>query len=333
MRISLKPQLNMLALVARIEPRPSEFASAEGHLATVRSRLLRSFDMANIVRIGSHARGTAVRSYSDLDVLAVLRRNEAKWGRRIVSSETLLSRVREDLKERFQSTHIRADQQAAVVGFAQGRQSLDVVPALWGRFSAKRPVYSIPDGYGGWLETSPEAHNRQFRIANLRSARKLERLCRLMRWWKFSRAQPIPLQTFHTDILFAVEDACVGAKPYTHCLYSAFRLLATRQCRALKDPVGIAGNIPAAKTDAQREVLMDAVEYALQQLDVELTVKLNPNIHDREIRLDNGWVIKIGRGLDFYQKPASWFEVGAHDLNLRKCLETKVDIFKAPGLR
>ena len=30
-----------------------------------------------------------------------------------------------------------------------------------------------------------------------------------------------------------------------------------------------------------------------------------------------------------YQKPGGWFEVGANDLSLRKCLETKVDIFKA----
>jgi ATP-dependent Lon protease len=74
---------------------------------------------------------------------------------------------------------------------------------------------------------------------------------------------------------------------------------------------------------------LEELKQSLLEVDVELEVKLNPNIHDREIRLDNGWIIKIGRGLDFYQKPSSWFEVGAHDLNLRKCLETKVDIFKA----
>lgn len=73
---------------------------------------------------------------------------------------------------------------------------------------------------------------------------------------------------------------------------------------------------------------LDELKQSLLELDVELEVKLNPNIHDREIRLDNGWVIKIGRGLDFYQKPGGWFEVGASDLSLRKCLETKVDIFK-----
>ncbi len=52
-------------------------------------------------------------------------------------------------------------------------------------------------------------------------------------------------------------------------------------------------------------------------------------MHDREIRIDNGWTIKIGRGLDFYQKPGSWFEIGVSDLSLRKCLKTKVDIFKS----
>ena len=72
---------------------------------------------------------------------------------------------------------------------------------------------------------------------------------------------------------------------------------------------------------------LDELKQSLLELDVELEVKLNSNLHDREIRLDNGWTIKIGRGLDFYQKPGGWFEVGANDLSLRKCLETKVDIF------
>ena len=61
---------------------------------------------------------------------------------------------------------------------------------------------------------------------------------------------------------------------------------------------------------------LDELKQSLLELDVELEVKLNPNMHDREIRLDNGWVIKIGRGLDFYQKPGGWFEVGANDLSL-----------------
>lgn len=73
---------------------------------------------------------------------------------------------------------------------------------------------------------------------------------------------------------------------------------------------------------------LEDLKQSLVEADVVLNVSLNPNLHDREIRIDNGWHIKIGRGLDFYQKPGSWFEVGANDLTLRKCLETKVDIFQ-----
>jgi ATP-dependent Lon protease len=73
---------------------------------------------------------------------------------------------------------------------------------------------------------------------------------------------------------------------------------------------------------------LSELQQSLLELDVVLDIRLNPNMHDREIKLDNGWSIKIGRGLDFYQQPSSWFEVGANDLNLRKCLETKVDIFR-----
>ena len=70
------------------------------------------------------------------------------------------------------------------------------------------------------------------------------------------------------------------------------------------------------------------LKQSLLEMDVELEIELNPNIHDREIRLDNGWIIKIGRGLDFFQKPGGGLEMGSNDLSLRKCLETKVDIFR-----
>ncbi len=70
------------------------------------------------------------------------------------------------------------------------------------------------------------------------------------------------------------------------------------------------------------------VKQSLLELDVELDIKVNENLHDREIRIDNDWTVKIGRGLDFFQRPDNWFSVGANDLGLRKCLETKVDIYR-----
>ena len=73
---------------------------------------------------------------------------------------------------------------------------------------------------------------------------------------------------------------------------------------------------------------LDDLKQSLLELDIELDVQFDPDKHDREIRLDNGWRIKIGRGLDFYQRPESWYDIGSNDLSLRKCLETKIDIFK-----
>ncbi len=78
---------------------------------------------------------------------------------------------------------------------------------------------------------------------------------------------------------------------------------------------------------AEIEDSLGQLRQSLLEQDVILDVELRPTLHDREIRLDNGWVVKIGRGLDFYQKPESWYGIGANDLALRKCLETKVDIY------
>lgn len=61
---------------------------------------------------------------------------------------------------------------------------------------------------------------------------------------------------------------------------------------------------------------------------IDFTWRRDGKIHDREIRLDNGWIIKVGRGLDFYQKPDSWVSVAAADFSLRSCRQTKVDVFK-----
>ena len=73
---------------------------------------------------------------------------------------------------------------------------------------------------------------------------------------------------------------------------------------------------------------LDSLKLSLLNSGITFTIEENSALHDREIRLDNGWVVKIGRGFDIYQKPGDWFEIGSNDLDLRPCLETTVDIFK-----
>jgi len=70
------------------------------------------------------------------------------------------------------------------------------------------------------------------------------------------------------------------------------------------------------------------LETSLAEQGIQFNYAFSDTIHDREIKLDNGWIVKIGRGFDIYQKPDSWYSIGSTDLSLRPCLETKVDIFR-----
>lgn len=262
MQVNRAPRVNMIALSNRIRPLDNETAVARRHILGVRSRLVRSFDVSRTLQIGSHARGTAIHMHSDLDLLVVLRKNEAKWAGALVSSGTLLGRVLDDLKIRYPNTVIRRDAQAAVLGFSNGARSLDVVPAFFQSFHQSRPVYLIPDGEGEWRETSPEVHDRFFGKANTRSGGKLCKTAQLIKWWKHSREQKIPLSSFHTDLLLSSSQICEGMRSYTQILHDFFRLLRDRECRPLRDPCGIAGNVSAGRTLIQTETLLNAVDYA-----------------------------------------------------------------------
>ena len=76
------------------------------------------------------------------------------------------------------------------------------------------------------------------------------------------------------------------------------------------------------------ESKIEELKQSLLERDVVLSVEIDSKLHDREIRIDDRWIVKIGRGLDFYQRPEGWFTIGANDFSLRPCLETKVDIFR-----
>jgi ATP-dependent Lon protease len=71
------------------------------------------------------------------------------------------------------------------------------------------------------------------------------------------------------------------------------------------------------------------IQESLDAHGIAFTWTFREVLHDRQILLDNGWIIKIGRGFDIYQKPDNWFSVGSADFSLRPCLETTVDIFRA----
>ncbi|NXI05874.1 MITD1 protein, partial [Pachycephala philippinensis] len=77
----------------------------------------------------------------------------------------------------------------------------------------------------------------------------------------------------------------------------------------------------------QQMSVLEEIKQSLSNYGITLNIDFSSSIHDREIRFNNGWMIKIGRGLDYFKKPQGHFSIGYCDFDLRPCHETTVDVF------
>jgi hypothetical protein len=180
-----------------------------------------------------------------------------------MSSYAVLDRLRGELAGRFPHTTVVRDQQAVLIQFAASGYRVDVVPAFyWAMSPANWPVYQIPDGDGGWMETGPDIHGKFIREADEKSRGKLRRVVQLLKFWRECRSPRVPLSSFHFELLLADFAVCEGAKPYSWCLTKALQLLAQRECRAYRDPMKVSGNVAAVKSETQREAALRSVIYS-----------------------------------------------------------------------
>jgi|CXWL01.1.fsa_nt_gi hypothetical protein len=258
-----------LSLLSRIAPLQSEIDAAECHIATIRTRLADGFNLKSFVRAGSYSRGTFIRGGSDVDLFAVVARDDLRWGGRYVTSDTALDNFGRELKARFPSTAISRDVHAIVLEFNDCH--VDVVPAFFsGMTASNHPLYAIPDGGGGWMNTSPARHNAFIRQKDEASRGKLRRVAQLIKFWRECRSPRVALSSFHIEMVLASEDLCLGVKSYGDCVTEVLQGLAQRECRGLQDPLRISGLLPAVKTEARRDPAVASVRYSRDHAKVAL---------------------------------------------------------------
>jgi predicted nucleotidyltransferase len=258
----VQPGFALRKLVYSLKPLDSEVRAASGHVATIRRRLESRLGVKRVVVIGSYARRAAIRHFSDLDVMAILPRAEARWGRDLVSPESFLTKIGDQLRERFVQTKVRTDGQAVVVHFGRSARAIDVVPAVFLGFASGRPAYRIPDSGGRWIETSPARHQRLFDESTERSGGKLRGVAQLIRAWKYGRDPPIPLSSFYADLLLCKTDVAAGVSSYGECLYAFFSHLARTRANGIRDPEGVAGIVPVTRSTAALDRVKTSAEYA-----------------------------------------------------------------------
>lgn len=83
-------------------------------------------------------------------------------------------------------------------------------------------------------------------------------------------------------------------------------------------------SVEDAYQEKVQEQKFKEISTSLAQHGILFTFDFDPVVHDRSIRLDNGWCIYPGRGLDIYQKPESKYELSEIDQTKRKCRETDI---------
>jgi Second Messenger Oligonucleotide or Dinucleotide Synthetase domain len=270
------------SLLENIEPTGRDSEVYANHQHSVTRRLETAFAANRVELIGSYSRGSSIRHTSDIDLLLVMSRDEVRRGEGWKSSTTVLGHVRDELLSRYPNTDVVRDVHAVVVRFADNQHPVDVVPGFyWQHGGAKNyPVFAIPDGKGGWMLTSPQAHNKYIREADERSGGKLKRVAKLIKFWRRCRQPHIPLSSFHVELLLAHEDICAGAKSYALCLNNTFATLANRNCQPLTDPMGIAGEIPAAYTEDKRRRVQDAVMSSAKRAFNALEAEAKGNVRE-----------------------------------------------------
>lgn len=119
----------------------------------------------------------------------------------------------------------------------------------------------------------------------------------------------------------------------THQIYNFLRFceLLIKLCKNLKRILLTTGI--DEQNHSSQDQKFEKISISLKKYNIELIISYSGTLHDREIRFDNGWVVKIGRGLDYFKPTENNFCIGFCDLSLRPCHETTVDIFHRKAMK
>lgn len=155
-------------------------------------------DFAHSLYVGSYGRNTAIRGFSDLDMIfelpsALYTRYDNYVGN---GQSALLQAVRSSIGKTYSTTAIRADGQVILVPFNDGI-TFEVVPV----FNNTARSYTFPDANSGgsWKTTNPRPEIAAIAARNDACDGNLVPLCRMLRAWK--RMWDVPIGGLLIDTL------------------------------------------------------------------------------------------------------------------------------------
>ena len=147
-------------------------------------------DTSHSLYVGSYGRNTAIKGFSDLDMIfelptAVYSRYNNYIGN---GQSALLQAVRNSIGKTYTGTRIGADGQVVAVSFLDGI-TFEIVPVFYN--AAGTYTFADLNGGGSWKTTNPRAAISAIRTRNSECNGNLIVLCRMMRAWKKNWDVPI----------------------------------------------------------------------------------------------------------------------------------------------
>jgi hypothetical protein len=155
-------------------------------------------DTSHSLYVGSYGRNTAIKGFSDLDMVFELPSDlYFQYDKHAGNGQSaLLQAVRASMQKTYSTTSIGGDGQVVVVSFQDGI-TFEVVPV----FTNKAGSYTYPDSNNGgsWKTTNPWPEIEAIRNRNVVCNGNLVALCRMSRAWK--RKWDVPIGGLLIDTL------------------------------------------------------------------------------------------------------------------------------------
>jgi hypothetical protein len=151
------------------------------------SRLLTSDpSILKCVAVGSLVRSTAIRRFSDVDILAVVK----PAGNGQADSTSLLELVARIC--RGVAENVTVDRNAVSLTYSRWPRA-DIIPAfVTDEGRQDDPTFRIPDGNRrAWLSYSPEAQNRLLANRLQQLGPRLKSTIRMIKWWSHLNGRPV----------------------------------------------------------------------------------------------------------------------------------------------
>lgn len=231
------------------------------------------------ILMGSAAKGTIIRPFDDIDVLAVFSNSGNAWTKYQLDSKSFIYRIR-DAYAGVSIQQVGTRGQAIRVFYETGGH-VDVAPV----FDAGNDVYKLPNGTGGWIDTAPTVANQWFSTRNQELSYHLAPLVRLVKAW--NRAHSKRMRSFHLETVAGTAFGSLGSN-YRDALQKFFEW--APNCLSVTDPGGQSGDLSGYLTWTARDQLKQALSSANDRASKALAAEARAD-HAEAKRL---WKIILG---------------------------------------